>query len=235
MKTKHVVITGVTRGLGLAMVEGFHALGWKISGLARDPKKIEELKKRFSAEDSYVFQAIDVSSDAEVKKFCEKVLEEQGPPDLLLNNAAIVTPNAPLWEQRPEDIQRILDVNIKGVISMIRGFTSAMLKQEKGVIVNFSSGWGRSTSPDVAPYCATKFAIEGLSKAMASETGSKVTVVALNPGIIDTDMLRTSFGPASAGFPSPETWAKLAIPFLLSLSAKDNGKSLTVPVGNGNY
>jgi NAD(P)-dependent dehydrogenase (short-subunit alcohol dehydrogenase family) len=62
------------------------------------------------------------------------------------------------------------------------------------VIVNLSSGWGRSVSPEVAPYCATKWAIEGLTQAFAKELPEGLAAVALNPGVIDTDMLRLAFG-----------------------------------------
>ena len=121
------------------------------------------------------------------------------------------------------------DVNIKGTAAMIRHLAPAMIQRGSGVIVNFSSGWGRSTSPEVAPYCATKWAIEGLSQAMSQETGGKVAVVALNPGIIDTEMLRSCFGPSAADFPGPKAWAKHAVPFLAALGPKDNGKALTAP------
>ena len=72
-----------------------------------------------------------------------------------------------------------------------------------GVIVNFSSGWGRSTDAEVAPYCATKWAIEGLTQAFAQELPSGMAAVALNPGIINTDMLQSCFGGSASGYPSP--------------------------------
>jgi NAD(P)-dependent dehydrogenase (short-subunit alcohol dehydrogenase family) len=106
-----------------------------------------------------------------------------------------------------------------------------MLKRERGVIVNFSSGWGRSTSPEVAPYCATKYAIEGLSQAAAQETDGKVAIIPLNPGIIDTRMLRSCFGDHAAHYPGPEDWARRAVPFLIKLGPKDNGQPLTAPGG----
>jgi NAD(P)-dependent dehydrogenase (short-subunit alcohol dehydrogenase family) len=102
--------------------------------------------------------------------------------------------------------------------------------RKQGVIVNFSSGWGRSTSPEVAPYCASKWAIEGLTQALAQELPPGMAAVPLNPGIIDTDMLRSCFGEGAAGYPSPEEWAQVAVPFLLGLGSKDNGKPLTVPL-----
>jgi NAD(P)-dependent dehydrogenase (short-subunit alcohol dehydrogenase family) len=103
------------------------------------------------------------------------------------------------------------------------------------VIVNFSSGWGRSTDAEVAPYCATKWAIEGLTQSLAQELPSGMAAVPLNPGIIDTDMLRSTFGgTASSSYPRPGEWAKAAVPFLLKLGPSDNGKQLTAPVRRAN-
>jgi NAD(P)-dependent dehydrogenase (short-subunit alcohol dehydrogenase family) len=100
------------------------------------------------------------------------------------------------------------------------------------VIVNFSSGWGRSTSAEVAPYCATKWAMEGLSQALAQELPQGMAAVALNPGIINTDMLQSCFGSSASHYPDPQKWAKLAVPFLLQLSGKDNGQPLAAPGGS---
>jgi NAD(P)-dependent dehydrogenase (short-subunit alcohol dehydrogenase family) len=96
------------------------------------------------------------------------------------------------------------------------------------VIVNLSSGWGRSTSPEVAPYCATKYAVEGLTLALAQELPGGMAAVPLNPGVIDTDMLRQAWSDGAASYPKPDQWAKKAAPFLLALGPKDNGRSLTV-------
>jgi len=100
--------------------------------------------------------------------------------------------------------------------------------RRRGVIVNFSSGWGRSTDAEVAPYCATKWAIEGLTRSLAQELPAGMTAVPLNPGIIDTDMLRSSFGGSAGGYPSPAEWAKRAAPFLLKIGPADNGQPLSV-------
>ena len=152
-----------------------------------------------------------------------------GAPDFLINNAALINRNAPLWEISDAEFAEVIDVNIRGTANMIRHFVPAMIERGSGVIVNFSSGWGRSTSPEVAPYCATKFAIEGLTAALAQELPVGLAAVALNPGVIDTDMLRSSFGTAAGSYPSPEEWAEAAVPFIANLGSKDNGSALTAP------
>ena len=122
-------------------------------------------------------------------------------PDLLLNNAATINPNAPLWKVSADEFSYVIDVNIKGVANVIRHFVPRMIERGSGVIVNFSSGWGRSTSPEVAPYCATKWAIEGLTRALAQELPAGMAAIPLNPGIINTDMLQSCFGESADDFP----------------------------------
>src|SRR5262249_27607943 len=148
--------------------------------------------------------------------------------DLLLNNAALINANAPVWKVPVDAFDQVIDVNIKGVVNLIRHFLPAMIERGKGIVVNFSSGWGRSTSPEVAPYCATTWAIEGLTRALAAELPKGLAAIPLNPGIIDTDMLRSCFGSSAGSYPNATEWAERAVPFLLQLGPKDNGKALTV-------
>lgn len=223
---RRVVLTGATRGLGRAMAERFIALGHHVIGCGRGAKHVEELTKRHP---SHAFATVDVADAARVKAWADDVLARHGAPDLLLNNAALINANAPLWEVPADEFDRLIDVNVKGVANVIRAFVPAMRKRGTGVIVNFSSGWGRSTSPEVAPYCASKWAIEGLTRALAQELPRGLAAVPLNPGIIDTEMLRSCFGGDAASYPSPERWAEKAVPFLLELGPRHNGQALTAP------
>ena len=224
---KTVLITGCSRGLGRAMIPEFAKRGWTVAGCARDAAMVADLQSQFSA--PHYFTMCDVADDSQVKSFCEEAVHHCGTPDLVLNNAGIVNASAPLWEVPANEFSRVIDINIKGPASIMRHLLPCMLKRGSGVIVNFSSGWGRSTAPDVAPYCATKYAIEGLSQAVAQETGGKVAIIPLNPGIIDTRMLRSCFGDEAAHYPTPEEWARTAVPFLIKQGTKDNGRPLTAP------
>ncbi len=224
---KFIVLTGATRGLGRAMVAEFARLGHTVAGCGRSPKQIEALRKQFHA--PHGFACVDVADDAAVKAWAERVIRLHGAPDLLLNNAAIINRNAPLWKVPAAEFSDVIDVNIKGVANVIRHFAPAMIAQGSGVIVNFSSGWGRSTDAEVAPYCATKWAIEGLTQSLAQELPEGMAAVPLNPGIINTEMLQSCFGAGAAGFPTAEQWAKSAAPFLLKLGPRDNGRQATAP------
>lgn len=225
---KIILITGITRGLGRAMVDEFARLNHTVAGCGRSAKDIEKLQRTFPK--PHDFRASDVSSEEGVKSWADAVLALHGPPDLLLNNAGVINHNAPLWEVSASEFNQVMDVNLKGTANVIRHFVPAMVERGRGVIVNFSSGWGRSTSAEVAPYCATKWGIEGLTQALSQELPSGMAAIPLNPGIIDTDMLRSCFGGSSSSYPSPEEWAKIAVPFLLQFGPDDNGKQLTVPI-----
>jgi NAD(P)-dependent dehydrogenase (short-subunit alcohol dehydrogenase family) len=223
---KVIVLTGATRGLGRALVAAFSVEGHTVIGCGRSRGHVAELRHGFPA--PHRFDAVDVADAAAVRAWAADVLAKAGPPDLLINNAALMNTPAPLWEVPTDEFNAVIDVNVKGVFNVVKTFVPAMVKRGSGVIVNLSSGWGRSTAPEVAPYCATKYAVEGLTLALAQELPKGMAAVPLNPGVIDTDMLRQSWSDGASGYPKPEEWARRAAPFLLGLGPKDNGRSLSV-------
>lgn len=208
------------------MAEEFARRGHVVIGCGRSRKPIAGLQTRLG--EPHRFDCVDVADDTTVKSWAAEVLKSHGAPDLLLNNAALMNRNAPLWKVPAREFDSIIDVNIKGTANVLRHFVPAMTRAGRGVIVNFSSGWGRAVDAEVAPYCASKWAIEGLTRALALELPAGMAAVPLNPGIIDTAMLRSCFGEGAGGYPGPEEWARQAVPFLLSLGPRHNGKPLTV-------
>ncbi|MEZ0217865.1 MAG: SDR family oxidoreductase [Rariglobus sp.] len=222
-----IIITGVTRGLGRALTEEFIRIGHTVIGCGRGSEGIFDLRMKHGAPHS--FDVVDVSNATKVGMWGARALAFGETPDLLINNAALMNLPAPLWEVPSEEFANLVNVNITGVANVIREFVPAMVAAKKGVIVNLSSGWGRSVSPKVAPYCASKWAIEGLTQALSEELPEGMAAVPLNPGMIDTDMLHRCWGDDAANYPKADVWAKVAAPFILQLGAKDNGLSLTVP------
>lgn len=209
------------------MAAGLIDAGHTVFGCARSEASLSELRKRWSG--PHQFQQVDVADDEQVRNWADSSLAALGGVDLLINNAAIINRNAPLWRVPVEEFSQVVDVNIKGVANVLRHFLPIMIERASGVIVNFSSGWGRSTSPDVAPYCATKWAIEGMTQALAQELPKGMAAVALNPGIIDTEMLRSCFGGSAETYPSADDWAGRAVPLILKIGLQDNGVPMTVP------
>ena len=225
--SKIILITGVSRGCGRALAGEFIRLGHIVIGCGRSEKEIVALQKEFPAPND--FSVVNVADDAQVAAWAKKILAKHAAPDLLLNNAALINRNAPLWQVPAQEFSDVIDVNLKGTANVIRHFVPAMVAIKRGVIVNFSSGWGRSTDAEVAPYCATKWAIEGLTQSLAQELPSGMAAVPLNPGIINTDMLRSCFGGSSGSYPSPVQWAKIAAPFILKINVSNNGSPMSVP------
>jgi NAD(P)-dependent dehydrogenase (short-subunit alcohol dehydrogenase family) len=224
---KLIVLTGATRGLGQAMVHKFIELGHVVFGCGRSREGVENLRRSFGA--PHDFATVNVSREDQVEPWAARILSNRGAPDLLINNAGVINQNATLWCVPAEEFDRVLDVNVKGVANVIRHIVPAMVARKSGIIVNFSSGWGRTTAPQVAPYCASKWAIEGLTRALAQELPKGMAAVPLDPGIIDTDMLRVAFGESASRHPSAKEWAEEAVPFLLQIGPRDNGKPLAAP------
>jgi NAD(P)-dependent dehydrogenase (short-subunit alcohol dehydrogenase family) len=224
---KKILLTGCTKGCGAALALFFADQHHTVIGCGRDKSAVERTALKLGAE--HHVSAVDVASDSQVSEWARCVIEKYGPPELVINNAAIIHHNAPLWQIPSREFDSVIDVNIKGTANVLRHFLPAMVSAKRGIIVNFSSGWGRSTSPEVSAYCATKWAIEGLTKSLSQELPSGMAAIALNPGIIDTDMLRSCFGESAKNYPSPQYWAKIAAPFILSLTDKNNGQSLDIP------
>jgi NAD(P)-dependent dehydrogenase (short-subunit alcohol dehydrogenase family) len=225
--TKLILITGVSKGLGYAMTEGFIQQGQTVIGCARSSEAIDKMSQKFSVPND--FTTVDVANEQQVEKWASQVLNKYAPPDILINNAAIINYPAPLWEIPSAEFSQLIDINIKGVVNIIRHFVPAMVENKRGIIVNFSSGWGRSTSREVAPYCASKWAIEGLTRSLAQELPSGMAAIPLNPGIIHTDMLSISFGEEAVNYTPVSKWVLKAVPFILGLKPTDNGTPLTIP------
>lgn len=208
------------------MLEAFVQQSHIVLGCARSVSIVQELTSQFPH--PHHFQVVDVSHENEVSQWSQNILPHYK-IDLILNNAAIINKNNPLWEIDPQEFSQLVDINIKGTFYVLRYFLPSMISRKQGVVVNFSSGWGRSTSPEVAPYCASKWAIEGMTQSLAQEIPAGMCAVAFNPGVIQTEMLTSCFGASSSLYPTPQEWAKKAVPYLLRIGPQENGLSLSCP------
>ena len=221
--SKLVCISGCSRGLGRAMALEFASRGWRIAGGARDTQALAELESTLSTE--HLLKSMDVTKPEEVDDLAQAIEDTLGTPDLLVNNAGLINRNAPLTKVSPEEFSSVLAVNLGGIHNMIRAFVPRMEKAGRGIIANFSSYWGQSTAADVGPYCATKWGVEGLTRSLAQELPKGLAAVAFNPGVINTEMLRSTFGEQAKSYPLPQEWAVDAVTRLQNLSLQDNGNT----------
>jgi len=221
-----IALTGATRGIGRSLADGFTDAGHSVCGCGRSEPDVQALREAHGS--PHRFDSVNVRDADAVDAWAREVLASHGAPDLLVNNAGLINRTAPLWEVPREEFDAVIGVNVIGVANVIRAFLPAMIRRGSGMIVNMSSGWGRSTSPEVAPYCASKYAVEGLTAALAQELPPGMAAVTVSPGTVDTDMLRSCFGESAELSQSPEEWARRGVPALLAISASDNGQALTI-------
>ncbi|OAY45073.1 NADPH-dependent pterin aldehyde reductase [Manihot esculenta] len=227
---KTVMITGVSRGLGRALALELAKRGHTIIGCSRAQDKLNSLQSELSSDQNnqHVLLNADVSSNTSVEELARAVMEKKGVPDIIVNNAGTINRNNKIWEVPVEEFDAVIDTNVKGIANVLRHFIPLMLPNKQGIIVNFSSGWGRSGAALVAPYCASKWAVEGLTRSVAKELPDGMAVVALNPGVIHTEMLQSCFGTSASLYQAPDAWATKAATMILNLTGADNGASLTV-------
>ncbi|KAK2361997.1 NAD(P)-binding Rossmann-fold superfamily protein [Trifolium repens] len=227
-----VLITGVSKGIGRALAIELANRGHTVIGCSRSQDKLDTLQSQLSSSNNnHLFLNADVRCNNSVEEMARIVMEKKGsPPDVIVNGAGTINKNNKMWEVPSQEFDLVMDTNLKGTANVLRHFIPLMLatKNQEGIIVNMSSGWGRSGAALVAPYCASKWAIEGLTKSVAKEVPQGMAVVALNPGVINTDMLASCFGASASLYQSPESWALKAATMILNLTPADNGASLSV-------
>ncbi|GAB2284577.1 hypothetical protein Dimus_019033 [Dionaea muscipula] len=237
-----VLITGASKGLGRALALEMAKRGHFIIGCSRSQEKLNSLqadlqKSSISPSSSspsspgdgvHFLMNVDVRSNNSVEELATTLVDKKRVPDIIVNNAGTINKNNPIWEVSAEEFDTVIDTNVKGVANVLRNFIPLMIERKHGIIVNMSSGWGRSAAAQVAPYCASKWAVEGLSRSVAKELTGGVAIIALNPGVVHTEMLESCFGSSAELYSKPDQWAPRAATMILNLTAADNGASLTV-------
>jgi len=223
--TKHIVITGATRGLGRALAEEFIKLGHRISGCGRSEKIINEMNSEFASIAD--FTSLDICSPENVTQWTNRIIEAYGVPDIVINNAAVLTKMQPFHKVEADVFDKIIDVNVKGTANVLRSFLPFAIDANKGFFINMSSGWGRFPVANVATYCASKGAVELLSASIAKELPDGVAMMTLSPGGINTDMTLDCSGSHNEKSLYPEEWAKLAVPQILNFDLSLNAKVLS--------
>lgn len=210
-----VVISGVTKGLGRALARRFAGLGYPVAGCGRSVHALAELRGELG--ESHCFDRLDVTDAESVADWADRVHRDLGAPGLVIASAGLINAPAPAWEVPPTEFDAVLRANVVGVYTMTRAFLPRIV--DGGALINLSSGWGRNPRGMLATYTASKFAVEGFTRAVAHEAAQLrpgIRVVALDPGGgVDTDMLAICLPEEHHQYPSPDEWAKIAVDYLV--------------------
>ncbi len=161
---KTVLVTGTSSGVGEATARLFAARGWNVAATARDPAALGDWAKDAGVEGL----RLDVTDPNSIRLAVAEAERRFGPIDVLVNNAGGGL-GGPVEGASLEQFGRLFDQNVFGVVSVIQAVLPTMRRRRQGVIVNVSSLAGRVGLPFLAPYCASKYALEGLTEAMTFE------------------------------------------------------------------
>lgn len=187
-KGRVAIVTGGGQGIGLTVAERILASGGKVSIWDRDTKLLDALAARFDRATLQV-QPVDIGNLATVESSTQAVIECFGKIDILINNAAIVGPNAKTWEYPPQDFMDVVHIGLNGTFFVSRSVIPHMIARNYGRIVNISSVAGKEGNPGAPAYSATKAAVMALTKSMGKELASyNIAVNAVTPAVAKTTM-----------------------------------------------
>lgn len=191
LEAKVVIVTGGAQGIGAAIVECFVKVGAKVAILdvAQEKARAHAQHVDKDGRAAKVWQA-DVSDYGSFATAIDAVAAEWGRVDVLVNNAGMVAPPAPLIETEPNDWNRMIDVDFKGVLNGVKAAVPHMKRAGGGAIVNIASDTARFGEPGVAVYSGCKGAVNGVSKTLAKELAPfNIRVNVVSPGLIDTPIM----------------------------------------------
>lgn len=220
LKDRVVLITGGGRGFGEAAAKAFLEQGSKVAIVDIDESLLDGAVKRLGAdEDRLISIAADVSKDEDVKNYVDRTVEKWGRIDVFFNNAGIGGPSAPIVEQKVEDFDRVIAVNLRGSWLGMHHVLPIMYKQKSGSVINSSSIGGLVAGPTpITPYVASKFGITGLTRLVAQESAQyQVRVNSIHPSPAATEMMRE----LERGVGADEDAFASAIPLGRYATAKD--------------
>jgi len=191
IKDKVVIITGASSGLGEATGRLLAERGAKLMLAARREDRLQSLAGDIEEADGTVaYKVTDVADRNQVESLAEATLEKFGQIDVMLNNAGVM-PLSPLDALKVDEWERMVDINIKGVLYGIAAVLPHMRERKQGHIINMSSVAGHVVFPSAAVYCATKYAVRAISEGLRQESNGEIRVTNISPGAVATELPNT--------------------------------------------
>lgn len=192
LQDQTVIITGASSGIGEATAEKLAAHGAKVVLTARREDRLKELKEKITRAGGH---ALVVTADVTKKEDWNKVIQQTqeafGDADVLVNNAGLM-PLSYVKKLKTNEWEKMVDVNIKGVLNGVAAVLPQMVEKKRGHIINISSVAGRKLFPGGSVYCATKFAVRAFSEGLRSELAAdNIRVTAIEPGAVATELTDT--------------------------------------------
>jgi len=197
MTKKVILITGASSGIGAGIARELAKTGATLLLGARREERLHALADalRFDGAEVAV-KTLDVTQREHVRQFVEFALEKWGRIDVMINNAGIM-PLSPMASLRVEEWDRMIDVNIRGVLYGIAAVLPPMLARQSGHIINIASIGALAVSPTAAVYCATKYAVRAISDGLRQEN-SQLRVTCVHPGVVESELADTITDPIAA-------------------------------------
>jgi NADP-dependent 3-hydroxy acid dehydrogenase YdfG len=185
---KTVLITGASSGIGEATAQRLADDGHRLLLGARRTERLEAVVERIEAAGgSASFRRLDVTDAADVQRFVDDATNTYGGVDVMINNAGVM-PLSALAEHKVDEWNRMIDVNIRGVLHGISAALPVMRAQGGGHIVNLASIGAHEVEPTAAVYCATKFAVWAISKGLRKEQSGDIRVSVISPGVTESEL-----------------------------------------------
>jgi len=224
LEGKVALITGGSRGIGRALCVQLTALGAHVYACARDIESLKETEALCGEGASFTGVQADVTDPSAVKRLIERIADERGKLDILVNNAAILGPRKNLEDVALEDWQKTQRINVDGVFIVSTQSIALLREADQSVMINVSSSVGRRGRGGWGPYAVSKHGVEGITETLADELESDgVCVVSINPGGTATDMRQEAYPSEDPNtLPSAES---IASTFVLLMQKLDMGQT----------
>ncbi|MFT5429989.1 MAG: NAD(P)-dependent dehydrogenase (short-subunit alcohol dehydrogenase family) [Myxococcota bacterium] len=225
LQSRHVVITGASRGIGRGVAEACARAGARLTLCARSEGPLTELSSRLAA----VGGILDVRDPSAVSDWLAAGVRQNGPIDVVFNNAALLGPKVELADYPLADWQQVMTVNVDGSFVVTQQALPHM-KRPGGALIFMTSFLGRNAIPRFGAYCASKFAIEGLSRLVHEEHHAEGLIsVCLDPGMVATDMLvAAQESDDVAAHPTPEAAGERFVQLIAGLTPAHSGQGISL-------